>query len=116
MRFFVNYRDLKIEIALLVISCIILIASLVISYITSDYLWFGRSGSIMTLSAVIVEYRLHNAQLNKIFRRIKQAGMFKGTFNSALSQYHRHIARIAHIFVVCGTFVWGYGDLIGKIV
>ncbi|HBC3427098.1 hypothetical protein JL857_24395 [Vibrio parahaemolyticus] len=92
---------------------------------------FMRSGAVVVLLAAIVEYRTSSHILKDIQNAIrknvaKDAAIDwmledKSQFNEFLkaitvlppapTQERKHISFFAHIFLVLGTVIWGYGDL-----
>ncbi|CAA6828335.1 MAG: Unknown protein [uncultured Sulfurovum sp.] len=79
---------------------------------------FARSGSIMVLLAVIVEYKLFKVkekqreifEMNIISRVINNE---KEVFGYPVESPNQRIIKVlAHTLVIIGTFVWGFGDLI----
>lgn len=93
----------------------------------SNTTWFARSGSLLVLFAVIVEYRLTQF----IFRDIRNANISNAIKNNSAFQDNKllqvltdknptlpksraYLTRISHIFIILGTSIWGYGDLLVK--
>lgn len=91
--------------------------------------WFARSGSILVLAAAIVEYRLASFIYEDIFRAQKQTDRKKAampnvsgnelvnrlvksnlTIQAQPSKERKALAITAHLIIVLGTLVWGYGD------
>lgn len=102
-----KYKLFKTEIILLLLS----VLCVAVSYsISAEF--FARSGSIMVLFSVIIEYRLLSAQNIHIDRKVKTAVYSGKPTNIKNTKEHKNMSIIAHIFVVLGTLIWGYGDLI----
>ena len=85
--------------------------SLVASFISGDGHWFQRSGSLLVLFSVVLEFR--------------QSQMTKPSVSSDVSINNRPVATsrntpafrkwlhyYALLAIVIGTLVWGYGDLL----
>lgn len=82
--------------------------------------WFGRSGSLIVLFAVMSEYLLLKAKNEHIYNLI-----VKGRWNAenslrptgvlAPDKTHLIKEKAAHVSVVLGTLIWGYGDLLLKL-
>jgi len=74
---------------------------------------FSRSGSILVIFSAIVEYRI---VMNQIMKQQFTNGMTTSlrTIASApnLTRGEKIIRLIAHMSVLLGTLVWGYGDLL----
>jgi hypothetical protein len=76
--------------------------------------WFSRSGSLMVLMALVAEYQLmrgrdqyHSAQLVSLSR-----GEIAKLGDLHPNRRHMLLERGAHAFVILGTLIWGYGDLL----
>ena len=81
--------------------------------ITGEGHWFARSGSLLVILAVVVEFR--NLTLQQRLND-KAAMSSRGLAGSLVPTGQPPIRQIvivlAHLFVVAGTLLWGYGDLI----
>ena len=102
-----EYKQFEIEILLLFISIIWVFISLFISEN-----WFARSGSIMVLFSVIIEYRLLKAHNDMVNRKVQASVHTRRALKITVLEEHKKISFITHIFLVVGTLIWGYGDLI----
>ena len=75
-----------------------------ISFVTTDWTWFARSGSVIVILAIITEYlptlREGNVQNTKFWPQ----------------QEDHSSTRVAAYLVMIGTGIWGFGDLVGKLV
>ena len=81
------------------------------SFENEEYSWFSRSGSIMVLIGAILEYRYSLVSLGANLESIRWA---KGPGNPVIFELARHqkfIKYTAHGFVIIGTVIWGFGDL-----
>jgi hypothetical protein len=96
----------------LIIASIWVVLSYFIPFTDDEGVWFARSGAIMVLLAVIVEFRFNNIVVKKISSTIKKAVLSKSALDTGIQKEQKNIAITAHIFVVLGTIIWGYGDLI----
>lgn len=107
-----NFDKYRTEIILLIIGFFFVIISYKASIYDIKGLWFMRSGAILVLFAAIVEFRLNDKTLKSINRKNVGSHAFKTPINMNNSKEHNIIAFIAHIFIILGTLIWGYGDLI----
>jgi hypothetical protein len=76
--------------------------------------WFMRSGALMVLTGAILEYRNSSLMRRLDTTSIKWA---KGFGRPAIFEPHpikSKIAYIAHAFVILGTFIAAYGDIIAS--
>lgn len=70
--------------------------------------WFQRSGSIVVLLAVWIEYKLF-----KINGDVHPSGMSTSQLNKLTEKYgtsHKVASYLAAALAITGTFIWGYGD------
>lgn len=86
-------------------------------YKLSDYQGdlFLRSGSILVIFSVIVEYRIVMSQVNK--HQYKYGTSIKmSDLASAqnITTGEKLIKLISHISLILGTLIWGYGDIVIK--
>ncbi|MEZ8804263.1 hypothetical protein AB6D78_24195 [Vibrio splendidus] len=90
--------------------------------------WFARSGAVVVLFSVIVEYRLSSY----VFDDIHKAAVKNGVKNSIIGnndnkliqaltnrkanvpKARSDLAFVSHALVIIGTVIWGYGDLLIK--
>lgn len=107
-----SIRTNKREIALLCGAALFGLASLCASVYANDGLWFARSGAIMVLLAVVVDYRVAKVQQNRNAEATMLAGLLQIPMSGDLSKAEQRISRSAHILAIAGTVIWGYGDLI----
>lgn len=102
---------LSYEIILLLLGFFWVVLSFFYSFNNEASTWFARSGAIMVLFAVIAEYLLSN----KLLKAIDDASTLAGLGIPAgpeISTEQKYVSLAAHAFVVCGTVIWGYGDLL----
>lgn len=102
----------RVELAVLAIAAIVVALSLIASIIFDNAQWFGRSGSILTLAGAIVEFRMVAiAQSGKDSARWTEwvVGI---PIVGGLSQRGQRIAKTAVVYILVGTGIWGYGDLL----
>jgi len=107
----IKLSRLKLEVSLLVLSFSWVLFSYFYSFGQEPDTFFARSGAVMVLLAVIVEFRLNN-ELFKVMQNNFYANYSKVKPVPSLPPRHKIISRLAHLFVVVGTFIWGYGDII----
>jgi len=118
----VNVRRKLLLTRIATISCYISLALSLVSFITDitgrsiDYALFGRSGSIMVLCGVFLEYQigstiaLWNNLTGNAFKHKDVKLLDKKTSESP------RIRMTAHIFVISGTLIWGFGSLLQNVV
>lgn len=58
-----------------------------------------RSGSVLILAGVIVEYFLYYVS-------------YEEGIEQAMEKKHSFMKYVTHIYIISGTIIWGYGDLI----
>jgi hypothetical protein len=108
------------------LTATIILASSYISYISLDWEWFSRSGSLIVIlgiyltSSQIIE---NSRRLNRRYRRIQNDGNFYRDWannkQEKISHYERHyqeetwvMGKCGFNLLILGTFIWGFGDLI----
>lgn len=91
------------------------IAPAIISYIidtnTGHEEWFQRSGSLMVLFAVLLEYRQNwiETPVIQAFFKVNNGGVLT---KIELPPMRKFLKYLAFILILLGTAIWGYGDLI----
>lgn len=73
--------------------------------------WVSRSGSVMVLIGAILEYRNANYLKVAMEESIRWASGVGGPVIFEWTWYRRLSRYIAHILVIAGTLLWGYGDV-----
>jgi len=103
-----------LEYILLGIAVLFTIASLSVDWYLTSKIWFSRSGSILVLLSVIVEYRIAQYIYNDIQKSlfINKKIKLPIPLKPQPQKEKVVVARIAHSFIVLGTLIWGYGDLL----
>jgi len=84
-----------------------------ISDLEHKYYWFQRSGSLMVLFAVTLDF-----EQSKYIHREESISPRIGTnilIGKELSNARRLIQHFAVFLILIGTLIWGYGDLPFKI-
>ena len=109
-----KYQNYKLELILLAIAFIIVLISFIFSIYDDKNFWFMRSGSIMVLLAIIVEYKLNQKTLKNINRKHKMSAASGFSWNLLNSKEHNRVTIFVHTCVVIGTLIWGYGDFLNK--
>jgi hypothetical protein len=81
-----------------------------------DSMWFARGGSIVVLLGAAAEYGLLQVQQEVLNNRVAGLGTWGGPMISNLDipPPFPRLRIAAHVFVVVGTFVWGFGDILLK--
>ena len=98
-----NFKALKklwIEIVILSIAFIWVLISFYLQSISPECEWLGRSGAVMTLCAVIVEYRLSRFIYEDIHRANflnKRIDLYV-PFKPKVTKERKWVARFAHLF------------------
>jgi hypothetical protein len=84
-----------------VVSFIALIVFWQISKSVNDWTWFARSGSILVCIGVITASYEIKGRMEK---------------SNAPNTYSSQTIILEALIVIVGTLVWGFGDLVGKII
>lgn len=76
---------------------------------------FSRFGSVVVLLAVMSEYALLKAELDRLYDRLSGLGAAEadntGIPDLAPSTWHQKQALVSHVTIIIGTLIWGFGDL-----
>ena len=86
-----------------IMACSSIAISCFISWITCDWKWFSRSGSLIVIAALITEYW-------KVITTPLADNMPFWTTPEGHSAM-----RAAILFICIGTLIWGFGDLVGQL-
>ena len=128
----VEFSKYKFEWILLLIGILCSVASILFDVqSTENTIWFARSGAIIVLVSAIVEYRLSSfiyADIAQAAQKtaLKLASMPKVSDNRMVeamvksnliikpeaSKPRKILSAISHVFIITGTIVWAYGDLV----
>jgi hypothetical protein len=101
-------------------------ASLFVSVHTSDFAWFGRSGSVMTILGLMLTIKhtifSDTRDIHKVVMEREHYSVYAPERDSEDYKEHMDKARksirdeyIGFTLTIVGTVVWGYGDLAGQI-
>ncbi len=91
--------------------------------------WFARSGSIVVLLSVIVEFRLSSYVYEDVLQAAKESTRKAGlkihdnpivqanieanqTIKPKAPKSRNILSICSHILVITGTVIWGYGDML----
>lgn len=105
-------KDTLIEAALMVLAMLPVVVSALVSLMTGDGHWFQRSGALMVLFAVGVEY--HRKHLLSC-RPVSHEGTGPGVSTRMarlIIRFWRMVPYACYFAIVIGTLIWSYGDLL----
>ena len=111
-------KELFTSLPLLLLSLAIPISAWhgVFQYDEDVAIWFQRSGSLMVLFAVWVEFKLFT--INDLTNPISENGVtyqdqaHSDVLNTKYSKILKSIKIIVAMLAITGTVIWGYGDII----
>lgn len=92
----------------LIISALIVIGSFLIDLVLDDYEWFYRSGALMAIVAIVVEFKL--AISHKDNTGVAHSNNLLAVVASN-SEQHAMVQDKALCFLFTGIFITIYGDL-----
>ncbi|MBO1924087.1 hypothetical protein [Thiomicrorhabdus sp. 6S3-12] len=75
-------------------------------------MWFARFGSLVVLFAVMSEYALLHGEFDVLYRKLDKLDVGEDIPDLSPSKWQRKKVWAAHLTVVVGTLVWGFGDLL----
>lgn len=97
-----------IEALLMMLAVVPVMVSAYASLVTGDGHWFQRSGALMVLFSIGVEYHRKHPR--------KPDGRHRWTASSAPARLVRRfwgaIPYVCYLAIVVGTLIWSYGDLL----
>ncbi|MCP4129265.1 MAG: hypothetical protein GY753_19730 [Gammaproteobacteria bacterium] len=108
-------------------ACIILVSGCLVSLSQDDWSWFSRCGSLVVVIGII----LTSSQILEHIRmlRVRQMNTY-GDFTRDWAQqerqqtlqdsrFHEELTwtneRSGLLMLICGTLIWGFGDLIERL-
>jgi len=109
-----KHRKYTIEWSLIGVAIFIAVISVIADYYSTDYNWFARSGSVVVLLAAFIEFKVSP----HIYDDIQRAQFLQSTvklpvaFKAKPTKSRRNVSLVAHVLLITGTIIWGYGDLI----
>ncbi len=111
---YMKHRKYTIEWSLIGVAILVAVISVIADYYSTDYNWFARSGSVVVLLAVFVEFKVSPHIYDDIQRAqfMQTEVKMSVPFKAKPTKSRRNISFAAHILLVAGTVIWGYGDLI----
>jgi hypothetical protein len=100
-----------IEALLMMMAVVPVLVSAYVSLVTGDGHWFQRSGGLMVLFSVGVEYH------RKHMMRCVETGTHSWLAASSrparlITRFWRAIPYVCYLAIVIGTLIWSYGDLL----
>jgi energy-coupling factor transporter transmembrane protein EcfT len=115
---------------------ILLLAGIIPSLISCDWVWFSRSGALLVIFGIFIIWLDYQSSiendLNTVFdgfekylidsteenteSREKIKTEIQDKFNKVKEANKKRFQNIEFFTVALGTLVWGYGDLINKVV
>lgn len=106
-------RATKFEVGVVLSGIAAAVISFGVSFQKCDFSWFGRSGALVVMCAVIAEFTNIRVQQFINERATRGAGALGGGVGSLEQpKFRQNWSMITHIVGVLGTLIWGYGDLI----
>lgn len=105
-------KTIRNSIIVLIGTFIFVVVCLYIDFISASedrYYWFQRSGSVAVLLSAGVEFWLskHNADINPA----PSSYAAEEKWNKKYGSKFNGLSVIALMFLIGGTFIWGYGDI-----
>lgn len=96
------------------LAILVSLSSVAGDYFYGSWNWFARSGAIVVLLAVVVEYRTNS----HIYEDVQRAQFHQSIIDLSVpikakpTKKRMRISIAAHVLVFLGTLIWGYGDLV----
>ncbi|MDR5866793.1 hypothetical protein [Halomonas koreensis] len=105
-----SQRDYAIEVLLMLLATLPVLASAYASHATGDGQWFQRSGALMVLFSVGVQYH-RTYWLRCVERQGPRAGRGPARWVRVIGRFWHSIPYVCYLAIVMGTLIWSYGDL-----
>jgi len=77
---------------------------------SNDYFWFQRSGALMVLFGVLLDFNQNQYQKTQESTGVKINGI-PAIIGSSMPLARKRIQVFSIALAVLGTFIWGYGDI-----
>ncbi|XKE45320.1 hypothetical protein LG302_18520 [Halomonas organivorans] len=103
-------RDYALEGLMMVLATLPVIVSAYASHVTGDGQWFQRSGALMVLFAVGVQYH-RSYWLRCVERQARRDGRPPAPLVHWIGRIWHSIPYVCYLAIVMGTLIWSYGDL-----
>lgn len=104
-----------LDVLLILLGGVPVVVSAGISSSLGEWEWFQRSGSLLVLFSVALEYRQ-----SQLAQPVRSTSMFiegrPAAMGYELPRIRKWMYRYAITAIVLGTLMWGYGDLVGYLV
>jgi hypothetical protein len=102
-----------IEALLLFCAYVIMLVSAYASVKTSDALWFSRSGPLVVLICVFIQFRNYTTQ-QKLNEIAHESTAYYGAKPEKwkVPKIRKTFDKAVLFTIILGTVVWGYGDLL----
>ncbi|TLF51759.1 hypothetical protein FEI13_07390 [Halomonas urmiana] len=100
-----------IEALLMLLAVVPVMVSAYASLVTGDGHWFQRSGALMVLFSIGVEY--HRKHLRDCLESDGRHWLVSSSTPARLvRRFWRAIPFVCYLAIVVGTLIWSYGDLL----
>jgi hypothetical protein len=104
-------RDTVIELVFMLGALGPVLVSAYVSFATGEGHWFQRSGALMVLFSVAVEYhRRRMAERSVPVER--EDGLRPSRFKHLFAKFWGNIPYVCYMAIAVGTLIWSYGDLL----
>lgn len=107
-------RKYNIEWSLICVSILLVLISVISDHFTNNYNWFSRSGSIIVLISVIIEFRVSSHIYDDFQRAQYQQQIIDMPIpiKANTPKNRKNLLIVTHTLLFFGTLIWGYGGLI----
>lgn len=102
---------------ILTVAWIVALGTLVTDMLgyTQSLAMFGRAGAVLTLCAVVLEYKISTkGQRDSPYKEGGPISLGAVGKVVLLTDSEKRMRYFAHISVILGTLIWGFGDLVAK--
>lgn len=108
-------RMIIIHAILYVLLVVVIFVSLYLSNVYSDYTWFSRFGSLITVIPILISITEFYSDRKAIFyAKHNYARLAPDNVEKLASKYWPTKILINSVITIIGTVIWGFGDLLNK--
>ena len=104
-------RDYVIELVFMLGALAPVLISAYVSFVTGEGHWFQRSGALMVLFSVAVEYHRRRMAERSVAVEAERTVTPSG-FRRLLARFWGNIPYVCYMAIAVGTLIWSYGDLL----
>jgi hypothetical protein len=104
-----------LQVILYIVLFFVFIGAISLSYKTSNYMWFSRSGALITVIPILISIIEFYSDREAVFYAKNNYGRYAPENIKEQASSYWPVKVIVNAFItIIGTLIWGFGDLIGN--